>query len=380
MTMTTLEVAFSAVDSLYFRGSRPHASAGASIFPPPPGTFAGALRTRLGDVLGLDWSAFNRGSCRSRRALPDGLDLASLMGTEDDTGLLEFSAPVVRKDGKPLYPMPAVLLKTDAGVVKLELGSAVRTDLGHVRLPALPEGVRNARPLDGCWLTADGMQQFLNGGVPEQGHIIEKDQLVRHECRLGIARDQARGTVRPGMLYPADHLRLAPDVDFAIRVTLPGAAAELLLDDIRRNPLQRFGGEGRMAGLTASVVDPERLLPEPAANPGLLTLMTDMLPDETGDLLPLPGFRRTTVDGVDCWQGEIDGTGVYVLSVASGKARRIGGWDIRNNCPRPVQSYLPAGSCFYVRPVNGGDSLQELHGRQIGRRTDFGFGTILCAA
>lgn len=381
MNRMTLEVTFTAVDSLYFRGTRPYAAAaGASIFPPSPGTFAGAVRARLGDALGLDWNAFNRGICRHSRSLPDGLDPAELMGTADDTGLLEFGAPVIRKGGEPLYPMPSVLLRSDRGLVKMELGPAVRTDLGYIRLPVLPEGGSGARPLDNCWLTAAGMQQFLEGGIPDATHIVEKPDLVRHEPRLGIARNQSVGTVIPGMLFQTDHLRLAEDVDFAIRVTLPAAAAELLQEDIANNPLQRFGGEGRMAALTAAVVDPAEALPVPGDSPSLLVLLTDMLPGPGAANTPLPGFQATSVDGVDCWVGATDGIEFYVLSVASGKPRRVGGWDIRNNRPRPVQSYVPAGSCFFVRPVHEPVQLKQLHGRQIGQRTDFGFGTLLCAS
>ena len=378
MNMTTLEVVFSAVDSLYFRGSRPHAAAGASaltsVFPPPASTFSGAVRTRLGDALGLDWNALGDGVYHHTGPELDGVDIERLIGTADDTGLLHFGAPLVRKGGEPLYPVPAVLLKAESGLVKMELGNAVHTDLGHVRLPRLPDGIQSAKPLEDCWLSATGMQRFLNGDLPEPEHIVAKNQLVQYEQRLGIGREVSTGTVMSGLLYQTEHLRLEPDVDFTITVTLPELAAKRLLEDISHNPLQRFGGEGRMAELTADTVEQARALPSPGGNPELLTLLTDMLPDGKPDPAPLPGFSATTVEGVACW------IELYLLSVASGKPRRIGGWDIRHNRPRPVQSYIPAGSCFYVRAVNATDQLQQLHGKQIGRQTDFGLGTLLCAA
>ena len=385
MTAITLEIAFASVDSLYFRGSRPHAAAGASAltsdFPPPATTFSGSIRTRLGDALGMDWAALRKGVYRQTGPELHDTDLASLMGTADDTGLLEFSAPNVRINGQPLYPVPSVLMKADRGLIKMSLGNAVRTDLGNVRLPVLPEGVHNAKPMDNCWLTHKGMQQYLKGDVPGPDQIVNRDQLVHFESRLGIGRDAHLGTVMSGLLYQTEHLRFEPDVDFTIRVTLPRSAAALLQESIRTNPLQRFGGEGRMAALSATTVEQRSVTLAAPAQPSVLMLLADMLPQNNFKEAPLPGFVPTTLEaGVTCWEGSIEGVSLYRLGVASGKPRRFGGWDIRHNRPRPIQSYIPAGSCFYVQPKGSEDDLRALHGKQIGRRTDFGFGTLLCAA
>jgi len=385
MTTTTLEVVFGAVDSLYFRGSRPHAAAGASAlisdFPPQATTFSGSIRTRIGDALGMDWAALRKGVYRQTGPELHDTDLASLMGTADDTGLLEFSAPNVRINGQPLYPVPSVLMRADRELVRMSLGNAVRTDLGFVRLPVLPESVHNAKPIDNCWLTHKGIQQYLNGGVPGADQIIRRDQLVQFESRLGIGRDARLGTVMSGLLYQTEHLRLEPNVEFSICVTLPSSAAALLQESIRTNPLQRFGGEGRMAALSSTTVEQRLIALDAPAQPNILMLLTDMLPQSDFKEAPLPGFVPTTLaDGVKCWEGSIEGISLYVLGVASGKPHRFGGWDIRHNRPRPIQSYIPAGSCFYVQLKSSGDDLRALHGKQIGRRTDFGFGTLLCAA
>jgi CRISPR-associated protein Cmr3 len=170
-------------------------------------------------------------------------------------------------------------------------------------------------------------------------------------------------------------------VEFSIRVTLPRSAAALLQESIRTNPLQRFGGEGRMAALSATTVEQRSVTLAAPAQTSVLMLLTDMLPQHNFKEAPLPGFVPTTLEaGVTCWEGSIEGVSLYLLGVASGKPRRFGGWDIRHNRPRPIQSYIPAGSCFYVQPKGLEDDLRALHGKQIGRRTDFGFGTLLCAA
>lgn len=62
MTVTTLR--FTALDTLFFRESRPYETIGGSelgsVFPPPPRTVAGAIRTAIGESLDADWKAFKK--------------------------------------------------------------------------------------------------------------------------------------------------------------------------------------------------------------------------------------------------------------------------------------------------------------------------------
>ena len=50
---------FSASDSWFFKEARPMETVGASrldsLFPPPAKTVIGAIRTSIGDALGVDW-------------------------------------------------------------------------------------------------------------------------------------------------------------------------------------------------------------------------------------------------------------------------------------------------------------------------------------
>lgn len=371
MSSTSLEVFFSAVDSLFFRGSRPHAAAGASRlpseFPPPVTTLVGSLRTRLGDVLGANWSELSKQE-----------SIEKIIGGAEDTGLLEFLEPRLYKNKQRLYPVPAVLLETaDFKTVRLRLGEAVNCDLGHVRLPQLPDNVANAKPLEDAWLTEEGLRLFLKGKTPNSEHIVRNNELFSAESRLGIGRDASLGTVKTGLLYQTEHLRLVPDVEFAIVVTMPNQVVDSFVESIEKSPLQRFGGEGRMAHLRVEKKINENNF-EAIKQPNLLVLLSDMLPETDFAQHPIKGLTPVKHEGIDCWEGELHGVAIRLLSVVSGKTKRYGGWDIRSNRPREVQSYIPAGSCFFIEPINGA-SLEKLHGNQIGRRIDFGFGTLMCA-
>ena len=61
--MNTKTLRFIAIDTLFFRESRPFETFGgielASLFPPPPRTVAGAIRSAIGEALGADWPAFH---------------------------------------------------------------------------------------------------------------------------------------------------------------------------------------------------------------------------------------------------------------------------------------------------------------------------------
>ena len=62
--MTTAKtLRLTAFDTLFFRESRPFDAIGgselASVFPPPPRTVLGAVRSAIGDALGADWKQFH---------------------------------------------------------------------------------------------------------------------------------------------------------------------------------------------------------------------------------------------------------------------------------------------------------------------------------
>jgi hypothetical protein len=51
-----------------------------------------------------------------------------------------------------------------------------------------------------------------------------------------------------------------------------------------------------------------------------------------------------------------------------------------NNCPRPVQSLIPAGSAYYLT-VDGdiNSAIEAMHGKQIGDDQALGRGHVACA-
>ena len=374
MNLSSYQIDFEAVDSWFFRESRPHDAAGAarlsSLFPPPARTLAGAVKTLLGNSLGVNWQQFARGS--SNITL-DGHDLYHWL----NGGISFGSVRLVRGingQREMLYPAPLCLLahgEESKKLVRLQPGEPVRCDLGTVRLPELAHQANGAAPLERTWVTANGLARILAGAELDDIELVPESDLVTYEPRLGIGRDNRKGTVQEGLLYQTSHIRLRPDVALSLEARLPDELADQLATTMAASAIQRIGGEGRMAYLT--LYPGSQPLPEaPAAKSSAKGLVLMLLNDTviTGtEKAPLPGFTPVQRDGVDMWLGEINGVELVLECCVMGKALRRGGWDLQNNAPAPVHSLTPAGSCFFVRLAGEAQSfdqaIAQLHGASL---------------
>lgn len=398
------QLTFTPVDSWYFRESRPHGAVGGdrleSLFPPPVKTLVGAVRTRLGESLNVDWQAFRRGEAKS-----GDINLNTLLGDNDSTGSLQFGPVQIMMDGDPLYPWPALLMEkilTEQNgkgyrYARLKPGSLVHCDLGRVALPEIerPEQKQDDHYMSGGkiseqdYLRGSLLEQLLRGETPSEAAdpktVVRQKALFALEPRLGIARNQATATVEEGMLYQTSHIRLADGVSVTLSLTgLPGAIADQLKQDLQRSPLIRLGAEGRMAAITMTPVE-QPLLPISPAPLGAEQGFMIMLLSE-GDFggisqSPLPGFKpRVTDQGQTVWHGQINGIKAELHCVMAGKPVRRGGWDLKKGRPAAMKSYAPAGSCYFLKPLDGAsvaDALR-LNGQAIGRQTAWGYGRIAC--
>lgn len=421
------QLTFTPVDSWYFRESRPHGAAGGdrleSLFPPPAKTLTGAIRTRLGDSLNVDWQAFRRGEAMWRD-----ISLNTLLGDNDSTGSLRFGPVQIMVGSDPLYPWPALLMeKTEAGeksencsYARLQPGSVVHCDLGRVALPELEQkkeglAMSGGKIAERDYLTGPFLEQLLNGDTPgaemAKKGVVRQKALFDLEPRLGIARNQATATVEEGMLYQTSHLRLQDAASIALSLTrlkdaasiarsptrlkdavsitlslagLPEAVADQLQRDIQQSPLIRLGAEGRMAAITMAPLNQplQPKAPKPKGDEQGFMIML-LCEGDFGDTShsPLPGFNpKVTERGQTVWHGQLNGMAAELHTVMAGKPVRRGGWDLKRGRPAAMKSYVPAGSCYFLKPLGGAsvaDALR-LHGQAIGHHTNWGYGRIAC--
>lgn len=369
---------FSALDTWFFRESRPMESIGGSElqsgFPPSPRTMSGAIRHLVGNKHKVDWSTWNDKSKNK--------DLRALIGDAKSFGELAFNGPwLVRETGsgntERLYPVPANLVaaRTNNGLtdpVRLVVGSPRHCDLGSsVRMAEVStvdqvvadKDKLKLKGLSAYWITAQTLHSVLAGNSCDAEDLIETASLFEAESRLGIARSNITRTVDKGMLYQTRHVR--PKQDVLLEVTVEGLSA----DDYDSSGIVRLGGEGRGAAFQAEVVSDEKDLiidsgiPLIASNTTeargiIVTLLSPLNVPQSKDVYtPLPGFNLPkdpqAEEGRTVWKGSIQGVELSLYCAVQGKAVREGGWDLATNCPREVQSLLPAGSVFYMEVDNG---------------------------
>ncbi len=372
---------FEALDSWFFRESRPHGTVGgselASVFPPPARTIAGAVRTLIGATQGVDWEQYPA-------AYPD---LEQQIGNANGLGRLQLRGPYLLKDGQRLYPAPLCLLGKPIPTInasdaksenwefaRLRPGDPVECDLGKVQLPVLKRLLPGAKSLEDIWLDGTNLALVLKGENPQR--LYRKRDLLVEEPRLGIARHYDRRTVEKSLLYQTRHIRLHEGV--ALGVMVGGI-------DPAFHPaggLLRCGGEGRLGVVTVleppqgSQIDPL----QPAANKLLLVLLTHA--DFGGDWLPPdfkaePDLKAEKKNDIRIWKGRIDNTELTIQAAAVGKLVREGGWDLSKQQPRPVIGLVPAGSVYFCT-VDGDlqTAVTALHGKSIGNNTELGRGEL----
>lgn len=374
--MSTTTLRFTALDTLFFRESRPFEAIGGSelrsLFPPPPRTVAGAIRSTIGDALGADWHAFHK---NINGYTVGGVNLRKLIGYGDDLGRLGLEGLWLSENGQRLYPAPLFLLRKDKDLRRLQIGVSSRTNLGQVRLPRLPEGCEGFKPLEDVWLTSADLEKVLQGAVPDAADLRTASQLFTEEPRLGIARDNYRRIVQNGLLYQSRHIRPDRKAGLSIEADVIG------LDDLNLSRrVVRLGGEGRLAGIEIDSPPTFPVAPVPnSGNQNLILIFIAPARFSGPNWLPA-GFTPDEENGCRVWHGEFNSISLVVHCAVLGKPLREGGWDMAAKRPRPVQSLIPAGSAWYctLKNTDLATAIAALHGSQIGEDRQLGRGRIVC--
>jgi len=382
--MSEKTMSFSAVDSWFFRETRPMDASGESqsIFPPGIRTISGAIRTWIGEQQQVDWKDFKKDKNNPLR---------SIIGSnkEGDLGALIFKGIWICKQGKRLYPAPLHLMKNDQKLYELKLSEkGTHCDLGkNIRLPELSnEEARGSKPLENTWIDETGYQAILNGESSkiDKGNFFTADSLFSKETRTGIARNNALRTVKEGMLYQTQHIR--PNADITLEVDVSG-----LPDSISsKQALVRLGGESRAASLvvnekaiTLAKIKTDNIN-ETNSQGIIIYLLSPLQMDYVNNkdqLLPNFSFnevKNDTSGKASYWQGNIAGIDLKLHGAIVGKSIRDGGWDMAKHQPRDDRSLIPAGSLYYCEVSNNniGDAINTLHGKQLGELQQYGYGQI----
>jgi CRISPR-associated protein Cmr3 len=364
---------FSAIDSLFFRESRPMESVGAKPlqgrFPPTARSISGVIRTLIGEAMEVDWILYGKKDTSQDR-------VADTIGSADSVNLgnLKMHGPFPMLNGERLYPAPLHCLSGKKGniteFVFLQPGSAINCDLGKVYLPELGNSLPGAKPLENSWLTKTELERVLCGKAPQT--VVVQDDLFIAESRLGIALEQGRRSAKEGMLYQTIHARPKPE-------TMIGVEVDGIPDQVKSKlgNVVRLGGEGRFASVEIGN-RAQSIRTESKSSAGGIVLVLLTAANFSDGWLP-PGFTQGEDEhGVSVWHGELYGISLTLRCAVIGKAVREGGWDMQKHCSRPAVNLIPAGSVYFCAVNNKdlSDAVAALQGKKLGNEAEFGRGEL----
>jgi CRISPR-associated protein Cmr3 len=368
---------FTALDSLFFREARPFDSLGgselSSVFPPSPMTLVGAIRSAIGDCSHqkVNWANYKDSPLEKQIGGSHSLGGMRIKGVFLSRNLKGLND---HDKWQRLYPVPAHLVIKDKTLHFLKVGKPVHCDLGEkVCLAVAPndeknETIKGIKQLENYWLTKTTFEKILNGSLPDLTELISASDLFKREAHLGIGRNNQHRTAKQGLLYQTQHIR--PNLDLAIEVDIEG------LEQVNypTTGIVRLGGEGRGAAFEVIDKQHEFIGWAEARSPSLpnvkgikLILISPIYVPQTKGYAPLPNFEKQEQDGETVWKGQINRIKLTLHCAIIGKTVREGGWDLQNRQPKPVRSFIPAGSVFYCT-VDAGDITQL--GQQINQQID----------
>lgn len=246
-----LRLSLHPIDTLFFRDAHPFGPAGQAVSRlPMPQTLAGAIRSLLLEAHGVNLDQFGE-NVRSHGSFDQAL--RELTGSVSKLGEVTISGPWLCKDGQILVPVPANLKTLKSSSESRDLEVIVRLDPLRTPppgwqptepglLPLWHYGRESLKPIADSFLTPDGMQAYLDGGVPKASDIINANKLFAIDYRVGIGIDGILNTAARSLIYSAGMLSLKQGVTFY---------AEVRGDSITIDPLNqpglvmKFGGEGK---------------------------------------------------------------------------------------------------------------------------------------
>jgi CRISPR type III-B/RAMP module-associated protein Cmr3 len=204
------------------------------------------------------------------------------------------------------------------------------------------------------WISAHGLQAYLNGTIttddyiPPEGadkkqwlaekeaeldkagklgrvHLRAANHFFSHEHRLGIGIDGAHKRPSDGKLYTANFIRPCQDVGLLVEVTGLGE------DKWPPTGILSLGGERKSARYT--------IIKQPAHWPA-------SAPAGRKLYLATPTRFEGGWQAGDKWQTYFADAG-QLTAACIGHPQMIGGWDMAQNRPKPMQRYVPAGSVYF---------------------------------
>lgn len=312
-----------AADSLFFRDAKPFSMGedtwANNLFPNVPSSvLLGAFRTAF--------------------ASENYIDKAEILDRTRDAAIKNFGLIL---GGKPCFPIPLDLVGYGGETTGLEL-----KDNGYSSNPfskiLIGKASQKADDLDQYRISLSELNSYLNAkkDFVYQEDSRDKDFLslsnyTTSEPKIGIGRGKQTNTTRNGMLYRAGMTRMegkARDYKTSFFVSIDN----LELPD---NGILRLGAENKIAKFASSS---KKIVADDVTNwEGIdcfkLYLATPAILEEG----IIPNWINENMTG------KIGGIAVKLQTCAVGRFLALGGYDIKEQRPKPMYKAVPAGSVYY---------------------------------
>jgi CRISPR-associated protein Cmr3 len=343
--MAEIFVRITGRDPLLFRDGRPFADelgalSARTLRMPHPGTLAGFLRTRLGNLLGWQWNSDD--AARARR--------------------ISVAGPLLSCDRRVLFPAPA-----DAVVHKGAGSSAVAVMTLRPAAPPpgagcdIPDGLlplqvtEDQKPEPGyLYWPADPMLAWLASSTGDGVRVPEPLAGPEVEARTHVAVDHARGTIREGRLFTTEGLAFGTsDRNKGFDYLEWSLLARVTGRDVGGfHGLAPFGGEGRLAYVESA---------EPQSWPQASPTLAERLQGGTRVRMVLatpacfaygwkPGWLDAMLTGAP---PSAPGVRLQLVSAAVPRRAAVSGWDYETKRPKAVRWLVPAGAVYFFTVVGG---------------------------
>ncbi|MFP3869622.1 MAG: type III-B CRISPR module-associated Cmr3 family protein [Syntrophobacteria bacterium] len=335
-------------DTLFFRGGEPMVMGEShfqtSIFPPSPETLAGAVRAKvIQDHAAGDFNGYMSGRYSDEPWYEE------IGGPEAVPDTLKLNGPFLYMNESLLFPVPANLYRAKGRAGETLFNACrpkrfkeVRTKFGLSCVCWLPnrEGVAASdwALVDG-YITAKGISSYLSGKLDQltdddiyDHQRLRREGILLEEERVGIARHRNLRVARSGHLYQTRHWRLGEGVGLAF--LLEGVSS------FGGTGCMQLGGEGRRVWITEAKIS----LPEAPKRADFVVT-----------LFPIPilgvmdGFPITPVSDGERSLTLPKQDKIPVHCHVFKAPLEFGGWDMKNQRPKPMRAYLPGGSVFFFK-------------------------------
>lgn len=325
------------LDVLFFRDGRPFDAANRVAGGlPTPQTLTGALRTAMLSKTDFDFAKF----AKLRKSMNDVKKALEESGAPSCIINAKFRGPWLAKkieDGKSLevyLPTPPILTRDKDDKTKwyrksLRDAKDIPGWDGQSSMALWSEAKPGNSETPGGFLTLAGIQQVLDGGIPDHEQHVSAVDLFDYDQRTGIGIDGETLTSAEGEIYGIRFLVLKKDICLYAEIS-PGEGDKLSTDHHDWLPTMfPFGGEGKY--VQTSMEDSPVKWPKASDNSQDSLL-----------LLATPAF----VNPNELWPTGL--ADAKVMAGASDHAIAVSGWDIARNGPKATRFAVPAGSVYFV--------------------------------